>query len=85
MSASATERSPDGAPRGSGTGGKITRDDIEGRLRTLQTGVTDKVERTKGQIIVGAVAAVAAVLVVTFLLGKRKGRKSTTVVEIRRV
>jgi hypothetical protein len=37
-----------------------------------------------GAIVVGAVAAVA-VLAAVYLLGRRKGKKRTTVVEIRRV
>jgi hypothetical protein len=64
---------------------KVTRDDIENRLRALQTGVTERVEATKGKIIAGAAAAGVVMLVIAFLLGKRKGKKKTTVVEIRRL
>ena len=42
-------------------------------------------ERAKaGAMVVGAVAG-AAVLVVVYLLGRRKGKKRTTIVEVRRV
>jgi len=64
---------------------KVTRDDIENRLRALQTGVTERVEATKGKIIASAAAAGVVMLVIAFLLGKRKGKKKTTVVEIRRL
>jgi len=64
---------------------RVSRDDIEARLRTLQSGFTEKVDRTKGQLLVGAAVITVAILGITFLLGKRKGRKATTVVEIRRV
>jgi ammonia channel protein AmtB len=37
-----------------------------------------------GAVIVGAVAAVA-ILATVYLLGRRKGKKRTTVVEVRRV
>ena len=64
---------------------KVTRDDIENRLRSLQTGVTERVEATKSKIVAGAAAVGVVLLVVAFLLGKRKGKKKTTVVEIRRL
>ncbi len=64
---------------------KVTRDDIENRLRAMQTGVTERVEATKGKIIAGAAAAGVVMLVIAFLLGKRKGKKKTTIVEIRRL
>jgi hypothetical protein len=64
---------------------RVSRDDIENRLRALQTGVTERVEATKGKIIAGAAAAGVVMLVIAFLLGKRKGKKKTTIVEIRRL
>jgi hypothetical protein len=67
------------------TTGKITRDDIEAKLRELRAEVDSVGEAAKGgAIVVGAVAAVA-VLAAVYLLGRRKGKKRTTVVEIRRV
>ena len=64
---------------------RVSRDDIENRLRALQSGVTERVEATKGKIIAGAAAAGFVMLVIAFLLGKRKGKKKTTIVEIRRI
>jgi hypothetical protein len=64
---------------------RITRDDIERELRKLSGGVTDKVRSEKQKIVTGVVVAVAVVLVVTYVLGRRGGRKRTTVVEIRRL
>lgn len=64
---------------------RVTRDDIETRLRALQTGVTDRVEAAKGKLLAGAAAAGVVLLVVAFLLGQRKGKRKTTVVEIRRL
>ena len=64
---------------------RVTRDDIESRLRALQNNVTERVEARKTQIVAVAGAAVVAVLVITFWLGARKGRRLSTVVEIRRV
>ena len=64
---------------------RVTRDDIETRLRALQHNVTERVEQRKGQIVAIAGAAAVGVLVITFWLGARKGRRLSTVVEIRRV
>jgi hypothetical protein len=63
---------------------KITRDDIERNFRSLQQGVQGRVDDKKPSIMagVGGVAFLVAVLV--FLLGRRSGKKKTTLVEIRR-
>jgi 1-aminocyclopropane-1-carboxylate deaminase/D-cysteine desulfhydrase-like pyridoxal-dependent ACC family enzyme len=63
----------------------IGRGDIERKLRELQGGVTEtKESATHTLVTVGAVVAVG-VIAVAFLLGRRKGRKRTTVVEVRRI
>jgi hypothetical protein len=66
-------------------GGAVTRDDIEAKLRELRGEVDTVADKAKGgAVIVGAVAAVA-ILATVYLLGRRKGKKRTTVVEVRRV
>jgi hypothetical protein len=64
---------------------RISRDDIESKLRELKGEVDETTEKAKPMGL--AAAAVAAVLVVgvVYLLGKRRGTKLSTVVEIRRV
>ena len=63
---------------------KITPDDIEARFRALTSDVDDRAEAAKGTAVaVGAVIA-AAVVVGIFLLGRSRGRKKTTVIEVRR-
>ena len=64
---------------------RITRADIEAKFRELQGDVNDVVEERKGTALKVAVGVGVAVVVVAFLLGVRRGRKRTTVVEIRRV
>ncbi len=65
--------------------GKITRDDIEGKLRQLR-GEADKVEESaKGPLALVGGAVGVVMLGLAFLLGKRKGKKVSTTVEIRRV
>jgi hypothetical protein len=63
----------------------VTRADIEAKLREIQ-GVTD----STGEVAQNAakpvlVAVGVAVVVVAFLLGRRRGRKHSTIVEVRRV
>lgn len=64
--------------------GKITREDLEAKFRELTGDVDEKAEEARSTAItVGAVVA-AAVIVGVFLYGRRRGRKSTTIVEVRR-
>ncbi len=64
---------------------RISREDIEAKLRELKGEVDETTEKAKP--IGLAAAAVAGVLMVgvVYLLGKRRGTKLSTVVEIRRV
>ena len=64
---------------------KVTRSDIEAKLRQLQGDVETGVEtgRDIGKIamIAGAVLAVGVI----YILGRRHGRKKRTIVEIKRI
>lgn len=63
---------------------KITRDDIEAKFRQLTADVDDRADAAKSTAVaVGAVVA-AVVVVGVFLLGRSRGRKKTTVIEVRR-
>ena len=63
----------------------ITRDDLEAKFRALQDGVNDKVESRKQTLLASATTIAAILLIAMFLLGRRSGRKKTTLVEIRRL
>jgi hypothetical protein len=65
--------------------GKITRADIEAKLRDMKGEVEEKTEAAKVPLMAIAGGVVAVVVVAAFLLGKRRGRRRSTVVEIRRV
>lgn len=67
------------------TTARITRDDIEAKLREMAGGVDDRVEAAKPTILVGAVASVVIVGVVAYLWGRRRGRHRSALVEIRRL
>lgn len=64
---------------------KITRDDLESKFRELQGDVEDTKSEVASYAAVAAVVAVVAVATVAFVLGRRKGRRKSTIVEIRRV
>ncbi len=67
------------------TGEKITRDDLEAKFRELK-GETDETAASAQSYLLGAVVVVGAIVLLgVFTLGRRKGKKRTTVVEIRRV
>lgn len=65
--------------------GPITRDDIEAKFRELEGEVDDRKEQAMSIAVVAGVAVAVVVVLVAFRLGRRGGRKRTTVVEIRRV
>jgi hypothetical protein len=66
------------------TRGKITKADIEQKLRNLQGDVEGKIASQR-QKIIGAVVGVGVLtILIAFLLGRRSGKKRNTVVEIRR-
>ena len=62
----------------------ITRDDIEAKFRELTADVDDRAEAARSTAMTVAAVAGAVVLVGVFLYGRRRGRKRTTVIEVRR-
>jgi len=67
------------------TDGRITRADIEGRLRDMRGEVEETAEAAKAPIMAIAAGVAVVVVIAAFMLGKRRGRRRSTVVEIRRV
>lgn len=63
----------------------VTPADIEAKFRELAAEADLIEDEFRDYAVLVAVVAVAAVVVVAFALGRRKGRRSRTVVEIRRV
>ena len=63
----------------------ITRGDLEAKLREIKGEVDETTEQAKPIALAVGVVVVVAVVGLAFALGKRKGRKRSTVVEIRRV
>lgn len=64
---------------------RITRDDLEAKFRELEGDVHEHVTSARSTLIAAGVVAGLVLLLIAFLFGTRKGRKRSTVVEIRRV
>jgi hypothetical protein len=63
----------------------ITRADLEHKMRELQGEVETVGSTAKSYAVIVGGVAVVAVVGVAFLIGRRKGKKRTTVVEVRRL
>jgi hypothetical protein len=64
---------------------RVTKADVEAKLRKLQGDVEGKVMSQRQKIIGAGIAAAVMALFIAYLLGKRRGKRKTTVVEIRRI
>jgi hypothetical protein len=64
---------------------RITRDQLEDKFRELEGGARDQAESARSTVVTAGAVAALILLLLAFLLGSRKGRKRSTVVEIRRV
>jgi hypothetical protein len=62
----------------------VTKQDVEAKLRALQGGVEESIASRRQQMIAAGIGIVVLTLLITFLLGRRAGRRKSTVVEIRR-
>jgi len=63
----------------------VSRTDIESKLREIRGEVDDTATAAKPAIAAIVAVGVVAVLAAGYFLGRRKGKKKSTVVEIRRV
>jgi len=63
---------------------KVTKADIERRLRTVAGGVEESIASRRQKIIAGGVAAGVLLLMISYLLGRRVGRAKSAVIEVRR-
>ncbi len=64
---------------------KITRDQIEAKIRDMTGGVTDEVEGVKSQALTVGLAVALATVAIVYLIGRRRGRRNSAIVEIRRI
>jgi hypothetical protein len=64
---------------------QISRDDLENKLRAFQGDIKSKVDDQKSNVMAVGAGIGTLLLNIFFLLGKRSGKKKTTLVEIRRI
>jgi hypothetical protein len=67
------------------SGERITRDQIEAKFRELTGDVSGEVESVRPQILTVGLAVGVTLLAVVFLVGRRAGKRKSTVVEVRRL
>jgi len=63
----------------------IERSDIEAKIRELHGGVEDTAQSATSTLVTVGAVVIVGVVAVAFLLGRRKGRRRTTIVEVRRI
>ncbi|MFZ4517620.1 MAG: hypothetical protein ACOYOP_04490 [Microthrixaceae bacterium] len=62
----------------------ISRDDIKGKLGEIQGEAQDQVEGARNQLLAAGLLVGLFLLIVAFLLGRRGGKRSSAVIEVRR-
>ncbi len=63
----------------------IDRDDIKAKFEELKGSLDHTAEAARTPMLAAGIAAVVVLVVLAFFLGRRRGRSSRTVVEVRRV
>ena len=64
---------------------KITPDDVERKLRAFQGQIRGKVDDKKSTLVTIGAGLGVFLLILFFLLGKRSGKKKSTIVQIKRL
>jgi len=70
--------------KGNGSG-RITRADIEAKLRAIRDDIEPVGEQAKGGLMAAAPIVLAVLVIGAYLLGKRSGKKRRAVIEIKRL
>lgn len=65
--------------------GPVTRTTIEDKLREIRGEVDSTAQSARPYALVAGAVLAVAVVGMAYLMGRRKGKKKTTLVEIRRV
>jgi hypothetical protein len=64
---------------------RITPQDLQNKLQAFQDGLQGKVDEKRNTLVSAGATAGLLLLLIFFLLGKRSGKRKTTIVEIKRV
>ena len=70
--------------KGNGSG-RITRADIEAKLRAIRDDIEPVGEQAKGGLMAVAPIVVAVLVIGAYVIGKRSGKKRRAVIEIKRL
>ncbi len=70
---------------GSGPGGAVQIGDIRAKLNEIQGEVDETAERARPYALYAEVGGAVLLIVLAFILGRRRGRNKSTWVEIRRL
>jgi hypothetical protein len=65
--------------------GTITKADLEASFRGVSRDVEDVVDQQRNRALIVGAAVVVGIVAITFVLGRRRGQKNRTVVEVRRL
>ncbi len=75
----------DSTPKGSGPGGRIEIGDIRSKLEEIRGEVDQTTDGIRPYLTYAAVAGAVIVVALAFLAGRKRGKRKSTWVEIRRV
>ena len=76
---------PSRPAQGTGPGGRVEMSDIRGKLEEIRGDVNETADEIKPKLVYAAVAGAVVVVVLVFVLGRRRGRRTSTWVEVRRL
>jgi hypothetical protein len=75
----------DSTPTGSGPGGRIEIGDVRAKLEEIRGEVDQTTDSIRPYLTYAAVAGAVIVVALAFLAGRKRGKRKSTWVEIRRV
>jgi hypothetical protein len=81
----ATEEEGDMSAHPQVTEKKVTRDDIEAKLRELRGEVDTRAQTAKTTGVAIVTGVIMVTLITAYVLGRRRGKKRNMVLEIRRI
>jgi hypothetical protein len=79
------DKAPPAPATGSGPGGRIEIGDIQAKLTEIRGDVEDTTDTARPYLVYAAVAGAVLVIAVAFLSGRKRGKRKSTWVEVRRL
>ena len=63
----------------------VTRQDLEAKLAEISTELNTQADKAQRKLLPVGIGALVLMILLAFLIGRRRGRRRSTIVEIRRV